>query len=205
MPGPPTLSKPEIQKMAGMGIGVALFLAALFGFVTIPSIRKSAELKKEIIKLKEDIKRSEVLIASASQMQSRLTAIQQRLNDYQAALPKRSDMPNILQNISDMAAGSKVKLLKIEPAPADKLSAAKQQGKQDLSKAAQTIYTEMPIQIEVKGGYHALGKFINDIETSKNIMAIGDLDIGASSADMFNHGARLLIIAYVLREETPVK
>ena len=212
MPNPLNLSKSEMEKLVGIGIGVVLVVFVLIQFVTIPSIRKSGELNKEIVKLKEDLERSEILIASVPQMQNRLAATQQKLNDYQTALPLRSEMPNILQNISGIAVESKVKLLKIEPLrsekqtmPVAKLPAAKQQAKQDSAKTTQPIYTEMPIQIEARGSYHALGEFINKVETARNIMSIADVDIKRGSDDMFNHDARLLIIAYVLREETPAK
>ena len=212
MPSSSNLSKPEMQKMAAIGIGAAVFVFVLIQFVTVPSVRRAAELKKDIIKLKESTKKSQVLIANAPQMQSRLVVLQQKLKNYQTALPTRSDMPNILQSISGMAAESRVKLLKIEPlrsekqeAPAAKPSTAKQQGKQDLTKAAQPIYMEIPIQIESKCGYHALGEFINRIETAANVMSVADIDIERDPDDMFNHDARLLIIAYVLREETPAK
>lgn len=212
MPNPLNLSKSEMEKLVGIGIGVVVAVFVLIQFVTIPSIRKSGELNKEIIKLKEDLKKSEILIASVPQMQNRLAVGQQKLNDYQTALPLRSEMPNILQDISGVAVESRVKLLKIEPLrsekqamPAAKPPAAKQEAKKDLSKTTQPIYAEIPIQIEARGSYHALGEFINRIETAKNVMSVADVDIERDSDDMFNHDARLLIIAYVLREETPAK
>lgn len=207
MPSPLNLSKSEMQKIAGIGIGALVIVFVLIRFITVPSIRKSVELKKEIIKLRENLKKSEALIANAPQMQNKFAAMQQKLKDYQAALPLHSDMPNILQNISSIAVESKVKILKIEPLRSEKqaMPAAKQEGKQDLTKAAQPIYAEMPIRIEARGSYHALGEFINKVETAKNIMSIADIDMEIDSDDMFNHDARLLIIAYVLREEIPAK
>lgn len=208
MPYTLNLSKPGTQKAVGIGIGAVVLAFVLIQFITAPSIRRSAELKKEIIKLKENIKRSETLIANVPQMQSRLSDAQQRLNDYRTALPPRSDMPNILQNISNLAIDSKVKLLKIEPlrsekqeAPASKTAATKQ----DTAKPGQPIYVEMPIQIEARGSYHALGEFINKIETAGNVMSVADIDIEGDADDMFNQDSRLLIIAYVLREEAPAK
>lgn len=213
MPNPLNLSKPGTQKAVGIGIGAVVLLFVLVQFITVPSIRRSAELKKEIIKLKENIKRSETLIANVPQMQSRLSAAQQRLNDCRTALPSRSDMPNILQNISNLAIDSKVKLLKIEPLRSEKQEVATstsktpatKQDKQDTVKPVQPIYVEMPIQIEARGNYHALGEFINKIETAGNVMSVADIDIEGDPGDMFNQDSRLLIIAYVLREEAPAK
>ncbi|MDP3787568.1 MAG: type 4a pilus biogenesis protein PilO [Candidatus Omnitrophota bacterium] len=212
MPALLKLSKAEMEKTLLMGIGVFVFVIALLHFVTVPSLRKLGELNTETVKLRENLKKSQSLIANKSQMESRLAVLQQKLKDHKTALPPYSDMPNVLQSISNIASGAKVKIIKIEPlkveqqqgAIAPRSAVVKPQAKLEAGKGG-LLYTEVPIKIEAKGGYHALGKFINDIEASKNVMAIGDLEIEASSDDMFNHNARLLIIAYVLREETPAK
>ncbi|MDP2942553.1 MAG: type 4a pilus biogenesis protein PilO, partial [Candidatus Omnitrophota bacterium] len=206
------LSKAEMEKAVLMGIGVFVFVIALLQFVTVPSLRKLGELNTETVKLRENLKKSQSLIANKSQMESRLAVLQQKLKDYKTALPPYSDMPNVLQSISNIASEAKVKIIKIEPLKVEQQQGAiapgsavvKPQAKPEAGKGG-LLYTAVPIKIEAKGGYHALGKFINDIEASKNVMAIGDLEIETSSDDMFNHNARLLIIAYVLREETPAK
>ena len=180
--------------------------------MTAPSLRKLGELNTETGRLRENLKKSQSLIANKSQMESRFAVLQQKLKDYKTALPPYSDMPNVLQNISNIASGAKVKIIKIEPLKAEQQQGAivpgsavtNPQAKPEVGKGG-LLYTEVPIKIEAKGGYHALGKFINDIETSKNVMAIGDLEIETGSDDIFNHNARLLIIAYVLQEETPAK
>lgn len=212
MPTPLNLSKSETEKMVLAGIGVVVFVFALIQFVTVPSLRKLGELSAETGKLRENIRKSQSLIANKAQMDIRLAALQQKVRDYKAALPPYSDMPDILQDISDIASESKVKITKIEP-----LKAEQQQGaaapangsgkpqEKAISGKTELLYTEMPIKIEARGGYHALGKFINDIENAKNIMAIGDLEISANSDDMYNHGVRLLIVAYISREEAPAR
>lgn len=217
MPAPLNLSKSEMEKMVLMGIGVVVFVFLLLQFVTVPSIRRLGELNKEIIKLRENLKKSETLIAGKPQMDSRMAVLQQKLKDYKSALPPYSDMPNILQSISDIASESKVKITKIEPLKAEQQqtgavvnppSPASTLGKpqeKPVPSKTELLYTEMPIKIEAKGGYHGLGRFINDIENAKNIMAIGDLEISSNSDDIYNHNVRLLIIAYILREEMPAK
>jgi Tfp pilus assembly protein PilO len=209
MPAPLNLSKEQTEKMVLMGIGVFVFVMVLFQFVMVPSLRKLGELNTEIGRLRENLKKSQALITNKAQMENRLAVLQQKLKDYKTALPPYSDMPNILQNISNIASETKVKIIKIEPLKAEQQPAAvpgavKPQGKPEPGKAG-LLYTEIPIKIEARGGYHALGEFIGEIEASKNIMAIGDLEIDASPDDMFSHNARLLIVAYVLREEMPAK
>lgn len=211
MSAPLNLSKSETEKMVLKGIGVVVFVIALIQFVTVPSLRKLGELNTETGNLRENIRKSQSLIANKAQMESRLAALQQKVKDYKAALPPYSDMPNILQDISDIASESKVKIAKIEPLKAEQQGAAASVNgpgrpqEKAVSGKTELMYIEMPIKIEARGGYHALGKFINDIENAKNIMAIGDMEISSDSDDMHNHNVRLLVVAYILREETPAR
>ena len=202
MPAPsiniPKIPKDDLEKIIFIGIAAVVFVFSLIQFGMVPSFRKLGALKKEIIKEEDTLKTDQALVASKSQLQTRLTSMQGKLKDYEKALPAYREMPNILQKIAEVAYNSKVKIIKMEPLQ-------KPAAKPDAAKKPAAIYTEIPIQVEARGGYHALGEFINGIETSDNIMSIGDIEIKANFDDMQNHNAKFLIVAYVLREETPLK
>lgn len=214
MPAPARIPKEQMEKMVLIGIGVAVVIFVLIGFVTVPLTGKIGKLNKEIIKERDDLKRAEILIKSKTQLESRFEALNEKLGEYEKALPPHTEMPNILQEIAGLASETKVKISKIEPLrtekqpenvkPAKKV-AGKQPVEQDTSKKPKTIYTEMPIQVEARGGYHALGEFINRLETADNIISIGDIEIRANSDDIYNHSATLLIVAFVLKEEAPTR
>jgi Tfp pilus assembly protein PilO len=214
MPIPSNISKSDLEKITLIGIAAFIVLFSLIQFAMVPSFRKLGSLKKEIVKEQETLKNNQALIASKSQLQARLASIQGRLQGYEKALPPYREMPNILQKIAEVAYESKVKITKIEPLRTEKpaeavkakvIAPVKPGAKPEASKEPATVYTEIPIQIEAKGGYHALGEFINMIETSDNIMSVGDIDIEVNPDDIQNHSARFLIVAYVLREETQAK
>lgn len=202
---PPTLSKAAQQKAILFAIVAFLIMFVLIQFITRPAIRTLRDLTQQVSQLRENLKKSEVLIANKSKMKDQLVSLQARLEDFKSALPLRSDMPNILQDISRLASESKVKILKIEPVKSEKLPQAAPQTKQVAVQTPPTIYTETPIKIEARGGYHSVGEFINRIENAKNFMSIADLEIESDSAGMYSHNVRLLIIAYVLQEELPNK
>lgn len=210
MAAPFNMPKEQMEKLVLIGIGVAIAFFALIQFSTVPLMGRIGKLNKDIIKERDDLKRAEMLIASKPQLDRRLEALNQKMGEYEKAIPPYTEMPNIIQKISSLASDTKVKISKMEPlrtekkpdpAKADK---NKQPAKQD-AKQPKPIYTEIPIQVEAKGGYHALGEFINRIETADNIMTIGDIEIKANADDITSHSARLLIIAYVLSEEAMKK
>ncbi|MDD5270158.1 MAG: type 4a pilus biogenesis protein PilO [Candidatus Omnitrophica bacterium] len=211
MPGKQAMSKEEMEKLVLIGIGVAIAFFALIQFSTLPMMRAIGKLNKDIVKEREGLKKADALIKSKPQLEKRLEALKGMMGQYDNAIPPNSEMPNILQEIAGFASESKVKISKIEPLrsekPAEPAKApkGKQPVKQEAVKKPVSIYTQIPIQVEAKGGYHAIGEFINRIETADNVMGIGDIDIHADPVDITNHSARLLIMAFVLNEEEPKK
>lgn len=215
MPAPFNISnmpKGDLQKIILIGVVALILIFSLIQFGIIPSFRKLGVLKKEIITEKSALKNAQELVATKSQLQARLASMQERLKGYEMALPPYREMPNILQKIAEVAYGSKVKIIKIEPVRIEKpaetakaKAAAKPGAKPEAPKKPAEIYTEIPIRVEAKGGYHALGEFINMLEASDNIMSIGDIEVKANPDDIQNHNAKLTVIAYVLREETTAK
>jgi type IV pilus assembly protein PilO len=200
-----------MEKMILIGIGVAVAFFALIQFSTVPLLGGIGKLNKDISKERDDLKKADALIKGKPQLEKRLETLNAKLGEYEKAIPPHTEMPNILQEIAGMASETKVKISKIEPlrsekqADAPKTDKGKQQAKQEADRKPESIYIEIPIQIEAKGSYHAIGEFISRVETSDNIMSIGDIEIRANADDIVNHSARLLIVAFVLKEEAPKK
>jgi len=213
MPVFSNIPKADLEKIALIGIVGFVVVFVLIQFGLIPSFGKLSSLSKDIAKYEDILKKNKALIADRPKLEARLASTVEKLKGAEKALPPHRDMPNILQGITTVAYESKVKIIKLEPLKVEKTesvkntkaSASKQGSKAENPKKPEAIYTEVPIQVEARGGYHALGEFINMIETSSNIMSIGDFEIKADPDDIQNHNARLLIVAYVLREEVPSK
>lgn len=212
---PSGLSKAEMQKIVLTGIGAVVAMLVVFQFITVPSLRKSGELTKEISKARENLKRAEGLIANRAKLESQLLELQKKWKDYEFAFPNYSEMPDILQLISNIAGEARIKIIKLEPIRTERLQKPdamkvekkppQVQAKQDLSKTKSLLFDEIPIKIEARGSYHALGAFIDRIETGRNVMSVGSLEIDSNSDDRFNHNIKLLLIAYVTVEEPAVK
>ncbi len=206
------MPKADLEKVVLIGIGGFIIALSLIQFAMIPSFRKLGDLKKEIVKESDTLKKDQALIASKSRLEARLASLQGKITEYEKALPPYREIPNILQKIAQIAYENKVKIIKIEPIqkPAEAAKVVKaipavKPGAKPEAKKLVSMYTEIPVTVEVMGGYHALGEFINGVETSDNVMSVGDFDIKANLDDIQNHSARFLIVVYVLHEETQSK
>lgn len=205
------IPKADLEKMVLIAIAAFIVVFSLIQFGIIPSFRTLGKLDKDIRSGKDALEKARTLVANKSQLQARLSSMQDKRKEFEKELPPYREMPNILQRISEAAEKNKIKIIKMEPLRAEKAAetakyaGAKQGAKAEASKKPKAIYVEIPIQVEARGGYHAIGEFINSIETSDNVMSIGDIDITSNPDDIQSHNARFLIIAYLLREETPSK
>ncbi|WP_226665496.1 type 4a pilus biogenesis protein PilO [Microbulbifer aggregans] len=80
-------------------------------------------------------------------------------------LPKDTEVPGLLEDIDEFGRGSGLNIQKIAL-----------QGEQ-----VGEFYVELPIRIEVQGGYHEFGAFISGIAGMPRIVTLHDFDIKVSN------------------------
>ena len=115
----------------------------------------------------------------------------QKVESYEKKLPVEQEIPALLENLSDMAKDSNIKIVSIVPAmPKDN-----NPGNKSL------IYREIPILITAKSGYHELGHFLNSLENADRFMKVVDINIKANKASPKKHDVELMICTYVLLPE----
>ena len=85
-------------------------------------------------------------------------------------LPGKTEVPNLLVDISQtgLAAGLQEKLFQPEP-----------EQKKD-------FYAELPIKIRLTGNYHAFGEFVSGIAALPRIVTLHDIDIKPDSKDAYD-------------------
>ncbi|HEX5209642.1 MAG TPA: type 4a pilus biogenesis protein PilO [Steroidobacteraceae bacterium] len=102
-----------------------------------------------------------------------LGVYKQQLKDLQRSfgallrqLPGKTEVPNLLVDISQtaLAAGLQQKLFQPEP------------------EQAQDFYAELPIKMELTGSYHQFGAFVSGIAALPRIVTLHDIDIKPAGA-----------------------
>ncbi len=103
-----------------------------------------------------------------------LAVYKQQLKDLQRSfgallrqLPGRTEVPNLLVDISQtaLAAGLQQKLFEPEP------------------EQAKDFYAELPIKMELTGSYHQFGEFVSGIAALPRIVTLHDIEIKPTTAD----------------------
>ena len=84
-----------------------------------------------------------------------------------------------------------VKILKLKPLEA---------GAEFLQEGADGgFYSEFPILIEARAGYHQCGIFINKLENMEKFIRVDDVDIRGSSRDPRRHDIKLRVSTYIAK------
>ena len=101
-----------------------------------------------------------------------LLEYRQQMDDMQIAfeallkqLPEKTEVPGLLEDISQTGLGSGLEFESI--------------GLGD--EASQDFYSELPINISVRGGYHSLAAFVSGVAALPRIVTLHDFDVQAAS------------------------
>jgi type IV pilus assembly protein PilO len=131
-------------------------------------------------------------VARIDQFRHKVEAYKNKISSYEKRLPAEREIPALLEDLSNMAKTSGIKILSITPvvAPPREGRARKDQ-----------IYQEMPIMITAKSGYHELGQFLASLENASRLMKVVDIDIKANKATPRKHDVELVVSTFILLKE----
>jgi len=109
---------------------------------------------------------------SKKQMAINLPAYKQQMDEMQQTfgvllrqLPKTTEVPNLLVDITQAGLGRGLDFVLFKPEKERPVE----------------FYAELPISIKVTGSYHELGGFISDVAALPRIVTFGDINISADA------------------------
>lgn len=173
-------------KLALMVLGLALVVVYV-RFLLLPQISGVRGLTGNINKVHGDVVVSERDVANINNLKKEIAKYQDKIESYEQMLPAEQEIPKLLENLSQMARDSNVKIIGITPLPP-----------KGQAQSSEQIYQEKPILITAKSGYHELGKFLSKLENSNRFMKVVDIKIKTNSATPKRHDVELLVLTYVL-------
>ncbi len=161
---------------------VAIIVAALCYYTLIKPklpIMDAAELKEQELKLQFEAKYR--IAANLEAYQAQLAQIKQDFSSMLKSLPTSNETPGLLDDITYVgtSAGLTFELLNWQ---------------QEVPKE---FYTELPIEMEVSGGYHNFGEFVSNIADLPRIVTLHDFDLRRQS-----EGLSLKLQAKTYRSES---
>lgn len=139
---------------------VAVNVAGFFFMIDDNRVSLSAAEQREI-QLKQEFERKAFRGANLNEYKAQMVEMEDSFGSLLKQLPRDTEVPGLVDDISSAALGAGLKLNAIDP--------------QGLTKTE--FYNELPIDIEVVGGYHEMGAFVSSVASLPRIVTLHDFSI----------------------------
>ena len=143
---------------------VLLFVAILVGgyFLLVKDQQSRLDrISQEEVKLKKDFEKNAFRVANLDEYKAQLIEMEDSFGSLLKQLPRDTEVPGLIDDISAAALGSGLVLNKIDP--------------EGLKQTE--FYNELPINVEVIGGYHEMGSFVSSVAALPRIVTLHDFSI----------------------------
>lgn len=139
------------RKDIVIGLGILLVAAILAQKVVYsPKAKKIERLRSQI---REEEEKNRLL--------GEIDQIDQTLHSYQKKTPSGREVSWVLDKVTKIAKDMELSIISLEPQPPDDRGA----------------YVRLPLKLEVECGYHELGRFLSQIESSEEFLRIESLQV----------------------------
>ena len=173
---------------------VAGFCGLMLGLVWyqyLSPIQTSIEGKRlELDAVKAQVAKSQQQERTFAKFKAESAALQEQLDRLKSVLPLEKETDQILRQVQSSASSSSLRILRV------------------VSKATidHEVYTEWPIEMEIVGTFHNLGRYLDKIRLLPRIVNISNMKIQARATDGIGGtpatvGATYTATTFVYKEE----
>lgn len=189
------INEPGRWPLPFRAAAVVIFFAAvsalgIWHFVTKDEIPELEGLVRDEQERRDLFEELQDKAANLDDYKEQLATIERDFGTMLQKLPGRTEMPNLLEDISRTAlgVGLEQKLFDVQ------------------TEVRRDFYAEQPVQLRYEGTYHEIGQYISDVAALSRIVTVHDIQITRQSAQ--NEPERLQFSATAktyryLDEETP--
>lgn len=164
----------KLQRLL-ISVGTAIVIIAVFGYLQfLPKFDRMDELNGEIKTSQQKLKQVQKKAQRYKALKKRYDEAQAQFKIVSRALPEKEEIPSLLTGISQAGKDSGLKFLLFEPQ----------------SEKVKDFYAEIPIKMELSGGYHDLGLFFDKLARLSRVVNVENFSITAESR---NPGGELKI------------
>ena len=145
--------------VAAVVIPVALFYFLFYQ----PSSKKVARLEKQISAARADLNKNKKAARDLPRLEKEIAETRERFEQAAVVLPKTREIPNLLRSIADLGKGAGLDFLSFKPG-----------GEQP-----KDFYAEIPVDISIRGPYHNLGFFLDQVSKLDRIVTVNNIKMGS--------------------------
>lgn len=137
-----------------------VILTILFGlfyyFIYMPKLDEIASLRSQLRRLDQQVIQKRKLVRNIAQFRKEFALLKKKFNESLRQLPNREMIDRILMDIAKFERKENLESILFKP-------------KNEIKKG---FYAVVPVQIQIRGTYHQIGKFFEDIANLSRIVNV---------------------------------
>jgi len=152
----PLVNAPRWQKALLGAMGVAALVGAAYVFLISPIEARIATLTTESMSLQRELVESRRIVADLDRFRREIAELEQQIDVAKEKLPTEKDIPPLYRTLSDAAFQSGLGVALFQPR----------------EPRVSEYFTEIPIAVNVEGGYHQLGEFFERVAGLQRVVNV---------------------------------
>lgn len=177
---PLTLGRKEIAILAI----IFLLVISLLSYLTASRVNSLRNISRELAK--ESVTLTEVrrVIGSREKYEEDINRLEGQVKSYEDKLPEKKEVPQLFRQLDKVASESQIKFVSVE-------EGLPEEGKQ---------YRRYYWKLQLVGGYHELGRFINKLENLDRFIRVDNIQISTNPKNPLKHNIGLEVSTFVSKE-----
>ena len=158
------LTKLPWKVQIGIFLVVSGLLAGGFYYYWVEPMQADMDTRaKKLAVLKADINKGLTTARQLPEFRRQVADLEGRLESLRAVLPEQKDVGDLLRRIQTLATQANLQIKGFKPAPT----------------ITKQMHAEWPINLELDGTYHNVGRFLDQVAKFSRIINVGQLTIKA--------------------------
>jgi type IV pilus assembly protein PilO len=152
---------PRQQKLGLLFFAIILLLTVDYLYVYTGMSSEIDNLDQKVTTMRTERDKKKALVANAPQLRALKTELEGRYQEAIAQLPDEKDIPKVLKDVSDKAREAGLDVLVFRPK----------------TENPQQFYAEIPVDVTVRGGFHSLVSFFDEVGRLNRLVNINNIDM----------------------------
>ncbi len=150
-------------KVAIVVIAVLIPVLLFYYLYFKTEAQKIDNLNRQIVAARKDLNRARKAARNLPKYKAEIEKTRKKFEEAAVVLPKTKEIPNLLRSISDLGKGAGLDFLSFKP------GAEKQKD----------FYAEIPVDISIRGPYHNMGFFLDQVSKLDRIVSVNNISMGS--------------------------
>ncbi len=158
-----------IQRWVIIGLLFIIIMGGFLYFVYMAKAERKKAIDGELSRLVNEININMTKARTLEDLKKQNAELQRQLSEKKEQLPSESEAETLLKQISEVGAGANLDIKLWKPG--------------ERRQSPDGLYIELPVSIELTGGYHSMAIFFDRIGKFPRIVNISSLKIAGAKAE----------------------